>query len=168
MILHDATLEAAFVRISENLYCLSAGTAPPNPSELLSSSRAAAVIQALAAEFDMVLVDCTPILPVTDALVVSRFVDATLVVVDIRTTKRRALQESINRLNQVSAPVRGLVLNGVGPTDAYQYGYGYGYAAYGRGPDPGRPGHSRSRWSASEAPDGVPAVTGGLARVSSL
>jgi succinoglycan biosynthesis transport protein ExoP len=131
VILHDASLDEALTRINDNLYCLSAGTAPPNPSELLSSSRAAAVIQAIAAEFDVVLIDCTPVLPVTDALVVSRFVDATLVVVDIRSTKRRALQESITRLGQVSAPVAGLVLNGVGPTDAYQYGYGYGYAAYG-------------------------------------
>lgn len=131
VILHDASLDEALTRVSDNLYCLSAGTAPPNPSELLSSSRAAAVIQAIAAEFDVVIIDCTPVLPVTDALVVSRFVDATLVVVDIRSTKRRALQESISRLGQVSAPVTGLVLNGVGPTDAYQYGYGYGYAAYG-------------------------------------
>jgi capsular exopolysaccharide synthesis family protein len=132
VILGQATLESALAPINDRLYILPAGTAPPNPSELLSSARAAAVIHALASEFDVVLIDCTPTLPVTDALVVSRFVDATLLVVDIRTTKRRALHETVARFERVRSPLRGLVLNGVGPTGAYQYGYGYAEAY---GPD---------------------------------
>ncbi|MDQ2648596.1 MAG: polysaccharide biosynthesis tyrosine autokinase [Actinomycetota bacterium] len=131
VLLGDVTLAQAFRTINDYLYLLPAGALPPNPSELLSSERAAAVIHAVAQEFDVVLLDCTPILPVSDALVVSRMVDATLMVVDARTTRQRVLHQAVQRLVQVGAPVKGLVLNGVGPGDGYEYGYTYAYSADG-------------------------------------
>ncbi|MGH9085986.1 MAG: polysaccharide biosynthesis tyrosine autokinase [Acidimicrobiales bacterium] len=125
----DATLANALRRYDANVLVLPAGTPPPNPSELLSSHKAAAVIKALAEEFDVVLVDSTPVLPVTDALVVSRFVDATLVVVDSRSTARRAVGRTLQMLGQVNAPVLGIVLNGLPEGGGYGYGYGYSYEA---------------------------------------
>jgi capsular exopolysaccharide synthesis family protein len=122
----SATLTTAVRHIHDRLYLLPAGSPPPNPSELLSSSRANAVIEALVQEFDVVLIDSTPVLPVTDALVVSRLADAILVVVDARTTKRKVLRQALERLEQVSAPVLGLVLRG-GTGAAYDYGYAYEY-----------------------------------------
>jgi capsular exopolysaccharide synthesis family protein len=131
VLLRDAPLATAMRQVSERCFLLPAGSPPPNPSELLSSRRASAVIQALAQEFDVVIVDSTPVLPVTDALVTSRMVDAALVVVDTRTTKRKVLHHALERLEQVSAPVTGLVLLG---TTGVTYGYGYAYAyAYGDG-----------------------------------
>jgi len=123
----DATLANALRRYDANVLILPAGTPPPNPSELLSSNKAAAVIKALAEEFDIVLVDTTPVLPVTDALVVSRFVDATLLVVDARSTSRKAVRRALQLLGQVNAPVLGLVLNGMPEGGDYGYGYGYGH-----------------------------------------
>ena len=125
VLLRDAPLATAMRQLNERLFLLPAGSPPPNPSELLSSRRASAVIQALAQEFDVVIIDSTPVLPVTDALVASRLVDATLLVVDTRTTKRKILHHAVERLEQVTAPLTGLVLYGA---SGISYGYGYSYA----------------------------------------
>jgi len=139
----DAQISEALRRYDTNTYVLPAGTPPPNPSELLSTPRAAAVIEALAEEFDVVLLDTPPVLPVTDALVVTRMVDATVVVVDSRTTHRNPLRRTLQLLDQVNAPVLGLVLNGVAP-DNGRYGYGYGYA-YADASEPKKPSRRRAR-----------------------
>lgn len=123
----DAVLVDALRRFDANVHILPAGSPPPNPSELLSSNKAAAVIRALAEEFDVVLVDSTPVLPVTDALVVSRLADATVVVTDSRSTSRKAVRRTLQLLSQVNAPVLGLVLNGLPEGGRYDYGYGYTY-----------------------------------------
>ena len=123
----DVPLADALRRYDPNVLILPAGSPPPNPSELLSSNKSAAVVKALAEEFDMVLVDSPPVLPVTDALVVSRFVDATLLEVDSRSTARKAVGRALQTLDQVNAPVLGVVLNGLPEGGDYGYGYGYGY-----------------------------------------
>ncbi len=121
----DATLADALRRYDANVLLLPAGSPPPNPSELLASNKAAAVIKALAEEFDVVVVDSPPVLPVTDALVVSRLVDATLVVVDSRSTARKAVRRTLQLLAQVHAPVLGVVFNGAPVGGSYGYGYSY-------------------------------------------
>lgn len=111
------------------LSILTAGSRPPNPSELLSSQRAKAVVEQAAASYDVVILDSTPVLPVTDAVVVSQLADATVVVVDAQTTDRDDVNETMRRLDQAHAPVLGTVLNGVRDgAGGYGYGYGYGYA----------------------------------------
>jgi capsular exopolysaccharide synthesis family protein len=137
VLLNDVPLATALRQINDRLFLLPAGSMPPNPSELLSSARAAAVINALANEFDLVILDSTPVLPVADALVVTRMADSTIVVVDARTTKRRMLHQTVRRLQQVSAPLAGLVLNGIGPNSgAYDYAYGYEYGYSPADPSP--------------------------------
>jgi capsular exopolysaccharide synthesis family protein len=125
----DATLADALRRYDANVLILPAGSPPPNPSELLSNSKTAAVIKALAEEFDVVVIDSTPVLPVTDSLVISRLADATLVVADSRSTARKAVKRTLQMLGQVNAPVLGVVLNGLPPGAGYGYGYGYGYGS---------------------------------------
>ena len=120
----DCPLNDAVQATGLGVYAVAAGSLPPNPSELLSTEKAASVVHALALEVDIVILDCPPVLPVTDALVISRLADATLVVVDSRSTERRAIRRSLQQLHQVGAPVVGLVLNGL--PDGEQYGYGYG------------------------------------------
>jgi capsular exopolysaccharide synthesis family protein len=129
VILGDVTLDAAVQRTAENIFVVAAGSPPPNPSELLSSDKAAAIIRALAEKVDVVILDCTPVLPVTDALVVSRLADATVVVADARSTERKALRRTLQLLHQVGAPVVGLVLNGLPEGGEYGYGYGYRYVS---------------------------------------
>lgn len=132
VVLGDASLAEAVRSVGANdlLFLLPAGTSPPNPSELLGSGRAESVISALADEMDYVIIDSTPVLPVTDALVVSRFVDATIVVVASGNTSRHELTRTLDSLEQVAAPTIGVVLNRASLGDRNAYGYTYGKSGY--------------------------------------
>ena len=74
---------------------------------------------------DIVILDCPPVLPVTDALVLSGRVDATLVVSAAGNTTRKDFGRAIELLRQVDAPIIGTVLNGASESGAYGYKYGY-------------------------------------------
>jgi non-specific protein-tyrosine kinase len=113
------------------LSALLSGPIPSDPSELLASRRAAEVLASLRADGTLVLLDTPPVLPVTDALVVSRYVDATLVVTTSGVTTKRQVQRALELLDQVGALVLGTILNKA-PRGAG--GYGYGYRGY-YGPD---------------------------------
>jgi capsular exopolysaccharide synthesis family protein len=132
VVLGTEPLATAITQSDSQTFVLPAGSAPPNPSELLGSSRAEAVIVALANEMDYVIIDTTPVLPVTDAIVVSRFADATIVVVNAGDTTRNRLHQALTSLEQASAPVVGLVLNRSFGGDRYAYGYGYRYDSGGK------------------------------------
>lgn len=112
------------------LLVLPSGPPPPNPSELLSTKTARTKLEALARSSDYVVIDSPPLLPVSDSVIISSLVDVTLLVVTARVTARRSVQRSLEMLNQVNAPLEGIVFNGVGSEGTYGYGYGYGYTAY--------------------------------------
>ncbi|HEV2070592.1 MAG TPA: hypothetical protein VGR26_12430, partial [Acidimicrobiales bacterium] len=95
--------------------------------ELLASKRTSDLLTALRRECDVVLVDSPPVLPVTDAMVLSRMVDATILVGTAGQTTRREYRRSLEMLQQVEANLVGTVLNGVEQGGGYGYGYGYGY-----------------------------------------
>lgn len=97
----------------DGLFLLASGPKPPNPSELLASPRAAEVIRALSTIYDVVLIDCPPVLPVTDAAVIAGIVDATLLAVAAGLSARREVTRAVQVLQQVHAPLIGTVLNGV-------------------------------------------------------
>lgn len=129
----DAELHEAIERHEEvDLSILRTGPIPTDPSELLSSPRAAALIQALRGAFDIVILDCPPLLPVSDSLILAAYSDATLVVVSEGKTSRRDLARALELLRQVDAPLRGTVLNGT--KNAGGLGYGYRYDAYAQDP----------------------------------
>ena len=107
------------------LHLLGTGPVPANPSELLSSNRAAQVLSALRKEFSIVLIDCPPVLPVTDAAVLSAHADGTLMVCTVGTTTGRQVTRSVELLRQVGAPLIGMVLNGVDAHGGYGYYGGY-------------------------------------------
>ena len=85
------------------------------------------MLAALQSESDIVMIDSPPVLPVTDAAVLSARVDATLVVSRAGATSRRDLARAVEVLRQVDAPLVGTVLNGVKEEGAYGYSYRYGY-----------------------------------------
>jgi succinoglycan biosynthesis transport protein ExoP len=103
----------------ERLLLLASGPLPPNPAELLSSSRTADLFRNLASQADIVLIDSPPVLPVTDSLVLSQRVDSTLLVSSARTTTRKAAARAAEMLQQVNAPLVGAVLNGVTEEGGY-------------------------------------------------
>ncbi len=93
------------------LAVLPSGPVPSNPSELLSLQRTAAILTALAAESDFVLVDGPPLTAVSDGIVVAGMVDAVVLVVRAGSTTKRDLAGAMRLLEQVDAPVIGWVLN---------------------------------------------------------
>jgi polysaccharide biosynthesis transport protein len=112
----------------DGLWTLGAGAVPPNPAELLGGERAREVFAALAEDFDLVLVDSPPVLPVTDAMILSGYADGALLVVAAGQTRRAELQRTTAKFAQAQAPVLGIVLNEV----TRQSGYGGYYGGYGQ------------------------------------
>jgi succinoglycan biosynthesis transport protein ExoP len=115
---------------SGNLSVIPAGRIPPNPSELLGSRTMAELVSRLADEYDQVIIDAPPLLPVTDAAILSRVTSGALVVCAAGRTRIPQLTRALESLAQVEASVFGLVLNmsrATGP-DSYGYYYGYEYA----------------------------------------
>ena len=110
------------------LSLMASGPIPPNPSELLSSRRFPEVVKALQADGALVLIDTPPLLPVTDAAVIARSIDAVFMVTMAGKGTRRHLRHAVEILQRVDAPVSGIVLNGV---DADHFAYGFQGAYYG-------------------------------------
>ena len=131
-----------------SLSVLPAGPPPSNPGELLASPRIAKILAELQTRNEFVLVDSAPTLSVADALVLTTFVDGTVVVVRAGKTTRKDVRRTLKRLQQVAATVVGVVMNGV-DTDL-RYGYHYGHPPNGRSTR-----RSRSRnGSKGKAPQG--------------
>lgn len=105
----------------ENLFLLAAGTSPPDPGHLVESLRMRQVLLELARSYDVVLVDAPPVLAVNDPIVLSRVVDATVVVVECSKATRRMLNEVQTRFENVRTTPIGLVLNKV-RASANQFG----------------------------------------------
>ncbi|NUW42424.1 polysaccharide biosynthesis tyrosine autokinase [Nonomuraea rhodomycinica] len=109
------------------LFVLPCGQIPPNPSELLGSDGMRQLLADLTADYDMVIIDAPPLLPVTDAATLSALCDGTILVARYGRTRHEHVVRGIELLASVSARVVGTVLNFV-PAKASRYdGYGYGY-----------------------------------------
>jgi receptor protein-tyrosine kinase len=134
VLLGQQTLEQALQQVPgyDCLWVLGAGAVPPNPAELLNGPSTRKVFDTLRENFDLVLIDSPPVLPVTDAMVLSKYVDGTLLVVAAGQTKRAELQRAAERFTQARSAVVGIVLNEVTRQNGYAgaYGYGYGYGSY--------------------------------------
>ena len=100
---------------------VTAGQIPPNPSELLGSDRMGKLLEHLRTEFDVVILDTAPLLPVTDGAVLAQQADATVVVVRSGRTKRTQLRRALARLQDAGITPVGIVLNAVARTK--QNGY---------------------------------------------
>ena len=122
------------------LYVLTSGEIPPNPSELLGSAEMKDLIFRLETAFDTVIIDAPPLLPVTDAAVLSQYVGGVVLIVGSQKLRHQDLEKSMSALEMVGSNILGLVLNRLpvkGP-DAYSYSY-YGRDAV-ASPKAGRPG----------------------------
>lgn len=114
------------------LTVLPSGSEPPNPSELLQSQQMTTLLQSMRTEFDMILIDTPPVLPVTDGAIMAARADGALLVVHHGTTKKQRVAAVVSALDKVQARPLSCVLN-MAPTkgaDADGYGYGYGYGGY--------------------------------------
>ena len=107
-----------------NLDVLTSGPVPPNPAEMLASVSMEQTLKAFGDFYDYVIIDTPPLLAATDAQILASIADATLLVVDIKKTKRRQVIESRRRLDNVGAKLLGLVMNKIDShKDSYYYYY---------------------------------------------
>ncbi len=113
------------------LHVLGAGKVPPNPSELLGSEPMRLLFEQLTKEYDYVLIDSPPLVPVIDAVLLEKLAGGMLMVVAWNRTKKRDLASALKSLDTVGAHVSGFTFNmvSVGDSDVYRHGY-YRYKGY--------------------------------------
>ena len=107
---------------------ISTGTLPPNPAELLMSPTHVDLLKALSARYDVVIMDSPPVLAVSDTAVLASQAGTVFLMARAEVTSLPEMQESIKRLEQSGASLRGAVFNGLDLSRrANRYGYKYGY-----------------------------------------
>ena len=110
----------------KNLYVITRGTVPPNPSELLNSNKNSELIKILRSKFDIIIFDGVPCNGLPDSIIMSKLVDKVLIVSSESVTPRSVLESTKKQLKNVEAPVAGDVLNNVNRKNS-KYGKYYGY-----------------------------------------
>ncbi|GHH76494.1 polysaccharide biosynthesis tyrosine autokinase [Promicromonospora soli] len=111
---------------SAGLFVVPSGAVPPNPAELVGSRRMAKLIEQVREQYDYVIIDTPPLLPVTDAALMAKMTSGALMVTGSGLVRRDQLLQSLGSLGAVNARVLGIVLNKVNrDTGGYNYGYEY-------------------------------------------
>lgn len=120
-------LDSSYATAYRHLSLVTCGVQPPNPSELMASPRAAALLQGLEFQRDVVVIDTPPVQAVTDALSISAHASGVIVVVESGKTNADQVRAVINSLHKVGATVLGVVLNKANQRSMrsyYYYDYG--------------------------------------------
>ena len=110
----------------QNLYVMTSGIVPPNPSELLVSAQMIRLLDELKTICDIIIIDGTPSELVTDSIILSRISDSTIVVTAHKVTKKDALDRVIKNIKNVGGNIAGVVINKV-PISTKRYGEKYYY-----------------------------------------
>ncbi len=114
-----------------NLDIITCGHIPPNPAEILGSDNMKKNLELLKDRYDKILIDAPPVMPVTDAVILSTLADEILLVIQAGRTSRDVIGRSIEQLRDVNAHLLGAVLNNIEVgRDSYYY-YQYYYYQYG-------------------------------------
>ena len=100
-------------KIDDNLYLLTTGTLPPNPAEIIGSNTMENFLEQCKINFDYIILDTPPILPVTDSKLLAIKADATVVVVRSEISKSKHVSQAFKELEKVNANIIGTILNDV-------------------------------------------------------
>lgn len=135
-ILNHSRLEAAVQRPNniDNLWVLTSGSTPSNPSELLGSSRMKALMEQVRKEYDYVIYDTPPLISVSDSAILASQADGVLLVISPGKVKREIVRRTKELLERIGTPVLGCVFNGVEPSHSNYYYY-YNYYRYYASPE---------------------------------
>lgn len=139
------SLQSLTVDVAPYLSVLAAGTVPPNPSELLGSEAMAHLLATVERQYDYVLFDSPPLLPVTDAVVLAAQTGGAIVVARSGLVRRQQFEGALELLNAGDVTLLGVVLNDVpaGADGAYGGAYSY-YHSHEQVPAEAAPGSRRS------------------------
>ncbi len=111
----------------ENLWAISSGRVPPNPSELIGSKRMRDLMHQLTNEFDLVICDAPSIMVVTDPVLLAANADTVVLVVAVNRARRETIIRAKKHLDAASANIAGVVLNGLEASRRHYYYYYYYY-----------------------------------------
>ena len=115
-----------YLKINDfELDVLTAGPVPPNPAEMLASKTMEEILATCSDNYDYIIIDTPPLLAATDAQILSRAADATLLVVDMKICKRQQIIEAKKRLDNVGANFLGVVANKLDLHENNYYYYNY-------------------------------------------
>lgn len=109
----------------DNLYLLPKGVVPPNPSELLNSPKTKVLLRTLSEKFDYIILDGTPVNGLTDSLILTKYVDKTVIVTSINQTKTNELEFTKKSLMSVGADIAGIIVNRTSDIHGSYYGNYY-------------------------------------------
>lgn len=151
-----------------NVTFLPAGTIPPNPADLLMSQRMALTLHFCAKKYDLVIIDAPPVMGLSDAPILSRHADATLLVVSSKQVPRKAAKSALARLKSSGGNVVGAALTKFGVDNLdYNYAYRYmqyNYYSYDRGETPKLEHNAKPQSTPRPAKPGVLASVAGMSR----
>lgn len=121
-------LKFAIHEVADNLFVIPAGSRPPNPAEIVGSRAMEEFLNDLKRDYDYIIIDTPPVIPVTDGLILAGKADATILVSRSRKTQERVLKQSYDELTKVRANVIGSVITDLENTryDKYHEYYGTG------------------------------------------
>jgi capsular exopolysaccharide synthesis family protein len=134
--------EVVYHNLRPGLDCITSGSIPPNPAELLGSEAMRSLIEELKEMYDYILIDTPPVTVVTDAVALSKIVSGVMLVVREGYTDHESIEQSLKLLRMAEAKVLGFFVNDIdimnvnygtyrtnyGKGYRYKYGYGYGYS----------------------------------------
>ncbi len=163
--------DVVFHNLRPGLDCITSGSIPPNPAELLASDSMRALIEKLKDEYDYVLIDSPPVTVVTDAVALSGLVSGIILIVREGYTNHESIEQALNLLKIANAKLLGFFINDIDAMSInygsyrsaygksyktkYKYGnsYGYGYG-YGYSYSDGAPRQSKPDEKPSTKPEG--------------
>ena len=97
----------------DNLQVMPAGANPLNPAELLSSEATGALIDELRKEYDVILIDTPPVIPVTDSAIMAEHADGVVLIYEVGKVGRDVLKRAASHLESVKAEILGIVMNDI-------------------------------------------------------
>lgn len=112
-----------------NVWVLTSGTIPPNPADLLSSPRMGKIVEQLCKSFDLIILDAPPIVGLSDAPILSRLAEGTLMVISTNQVTRKSAKAALKRLQSAGAHVVGAALSKFS-VSKFDYNYAYKYMNY--------------------------------------
>ena len=118
------------VKTKQGVDLIPNGPTPPNPIELLTSKNNEKLLDQLRKKYDIIIIDCTPVLGISDAIVMTKYSDANILVVSNKKTKLELISRADKLFKQANTSITGVVINKVDVSENKYYGY-YSDSYYG-------------------------------------
>lgn len=127
ILIEDKNSFEVIQKYNDNLYILTSGILPPNPAEVVASNKLKNFIEEMKNHFDYILIDSPPVIAVTDAQILSSFLDGVILVVSSGEAEKELVKKAKDLLDKVGANIIGVVLNKLELKSRKGYGYYYYY-----------------------------------------